>query len=140
MRKLNAAALALSIVLAPYGAGALEAVTVTPLTAKSETAAGQPIALPQQDVRVLVSVYDIAPGAKLPVHKHPFARYALVESGTLEVTNVETGEASVYRKGDFVVEMIDLWHRAENIGEDPVRLIVIDQIEGDAQNTLLQAR
>lgn len=121
-------------------AHALEAVIVTPLSTRSETASGQPITLPQQNVRVSVSIFDIAPGAKLPVHKHPFARYALVESGSLEVTNVESGQSTVYEKGDFIVEMIDQWHRAENVGADAVRLVVIDQVEGDTENTLLRAR
>lgn len=119
---------------------ALEAVTITPLAKLSATASGQPITLPREDVRVIVSVFDIAPGAKLPVHKHPFARYALVESGELEVTNVETGTSNLYIKGDFIVEMIDQWHRAENVGKDAVRLLVIDQIEGEVENTLLRAK
>jgi len=139
MNYLAPAALALAIAVSG-AAHALEAVTVTPLTTRHETASGQPITLPQKDVRVVVSIFDIAPGAKLPVHKHPFARYGVVESGSLEVTNVETGDSTVYTKGDFIVEMIDQWHRAENVGEDAVRLLVIDQIEGEVENTLLRAR
>src|SRR5690554_1259450 len=122
------------------GVQALEAVTVTPLWTKTETASGQPISLPAKDVRVIVSTFDIAPKASLPVHKHPFARYALVQAGSLEVTNVETGDSSVYNTGDFIIEMIDQWHRARNVGEDTVKLLVIDQIEGEVENTLLSAR
>lgn len=132
-----------AIILGAVAAGpapALEAVTVTPLANHSVTASGQPITLPQVDVRVIVSVFDIAPGAKLPVHKHPFARYALVEAGELEVTNVETGKSTLYIKGDFIVEMIDQWHRAQNVGDNPVRLVVIDQIAGEVENTLLRTK
>ena len=104
----------------------------------TQTASGKPIILPQKDVRVIVSTFDIAPGATLPIHKHPFARYGVVQAGTLKVTNVETNESKVYKTGDFIVEMIDQWHRAENIGDSAVKLLVIDQVEGAASNTVLK--
>ena len=138
MNYLAPAALALAIAISG-AAHALEAVTVTPLTTRHETASGQPITLPQKDVRVVVSIFDIAPGAKLPVHKHPFARYGVVESGSLEVTNVETGDSTVYTKGDFIVEMIDHGTGREcrrrcgaSSGHRPDR--------GRVENTLLRAR
>lgn len=128
---------ATACLLASSAVSALEAVTVKPLAEKTETASGQPITLPRKDVRVLVSTYDIAPGARLPVHKHPFARYAVVQGGTLEVTNTTTGASTTYRTGDVVIEMIDQWHHARNIGADAVKLLVIDQIEGAGGNTVL---
>lgn len=128
----------IAVVLSTKAAFALEGVTVTPLREMSETASGKPIVLPQNNVRVIVSTFDIAPGATLPVHKHPFARYAAVQAGTLKVINVETNEAKIYKTGDFIVEMIDQWHRAENVGDDVVKLLVIDQVEGAAGNTILK--
>lgn len=119
------------------GAHALEGVTVTPLAEKTQTASGQPIVLPQKDVRVVVSTFDIAPGATLPIHKHPFARYALVQAGSLMVVNTETNLSQIYKTGDFIIEMIGQWHRAQNIGPDAVKLLVIDQIEGKGGNTVL---
>ena len=113
-------------------------VVVTPLASKTTTASGQPITLPQKNVEVQVSRYQIAPGATLPVHKHPFPRYAYVEQGTLKVTNVETGASNTYKSGDFIIEMIGQWHQATNIGADPVTLLVIDQVEQGAKNTILK--
>ena len=140
MRMILASALLLAC--ATSAAQALDshgaAVVMSPLASATQTASGQPITLPQKNVQVLVSTYEIAPGAKLPVHKHPFPRYAYVQAGTLEVTNVETGKSTTYRPGDFVVEMIGQWHRGANIGTDTVKLLVIDQVEEGAQNTILQ--
>lgn len=125
-------------------AGALDSgsagakVVVKPLASVTTTASGQPIILPQKNVRVLVSTYEIPSGATLPVHKHPSARYAYVQGGTLQVTNVETGQSKTYQTGDFIVEMIDTWHQAVNLGADPVRLLVIDQVEEGTANTLLR--
>ena len=113
-------------------------VVVTPLSSTTATASGQPITLPHKDVQVLLSSYEIPAGAKLPVHEHPFARYAYVLAGTLQVTNVETGKSNTYKPGDFIVEMIGQWHKAANVGADPVRLLVIDQVEEGVQNTILQ--
>jgi quercetin dioxygenase-like cupin family protein len=118
--------------------GAAAPVIVTPVRTTTVTSTGQPISLPQGNVEVSASLYDIAPGATLPVHKHPFARYGYVLSGTLKVTNVDTGKSDVFKTGDFIVEMIDQWHQGSNIGADPVRLLVIDQIEPGAKATVLR--
>ena len=113
-------------------------VVVTPLASITETASGQPIVLPQKDVQVLVSSFEIPPGAKLPVHMHPSARYAYVLEGQLEVTNVDTGKSTSYKKGDFIVEMIGTWHQGANVGSEPVKLLVIDQVEKGTSNTVLK--
>ena len=118
--------------------GAAAPVVVTLVKTTAVTSTGQPLILPQRNVEVSASVYDIAPGATLPVHKHPFARYAYVLAGTLQVTNVDTGKSDVFKTGDFIVEMIDQWHRGSNIGADPVKLVVIDQIEAGTQATVLK--
>jgi quercetin dioxygenase-like cupin family protein len=81
---------------------------------------------------------NIPAGANLPEHKHPFARYAYVQAGTLRVTNTETGRSETYKQGDFIVEAIDQWHKAANIGADAVKLVVIDQVEGTGSNTVLR--
>ena len=118
--------------------GAAAPVVVTPVKSTGVTSTGQPIMLPQKNVEVTASIFDIAPGATLPVHKHPFPRYGYVLSGTLKVTNVDTGKSDTFKTGDFIVEMIDQWHQGSNIGADPVKLLVIDQIEAGAQATVLK--
>jgi quercetin dioxygenase-like cupin family protein len=114
------------------------AVVVKQVASTAVTASGQPIRLPQKDVHVVVSTFDIPAGANLPEHKHPFARYAYVLAGVLRVTNVETGKSETYKQGDFIVEAIDQWHKATNIGADAVKLLVIDQMEGTGSNTVLR--
>lgn len=142
MRKILVSTLLLTAAFYAHGAWALDSsgtpVVVTPLTSRTTTASGQPITLPGKNVQVLVSTYDIAAGATLPVHRHPFPRYAYVEAGTLKVTNVETGDSNTYKTGDFIVEMLSQWHQATNIGDGPVKLLVIDQVEEGAKNTELR--
>jgi quercetin dioxygenase-like cupin family protein len=102
------------------------------------TNAGQPIKLPQGNVEVVVWMYDIPAGSKLPVHKHPSQRYAYVLQGTLQVTDVATGRNFEYKPGDFIVEMVDGWHYGANNGRHSVRLLVIDQVEKGQANTILK--
>jgi quercetin dioxygenase-like cupin family protein len=113
-------------------------VTVTPMLTTSVTSSGQPIVLPQTDVQLIVSTYEIQPGATLPVHKHPSARYAYVVSGTLSVANDATGVTAVFKPGDFVVEAIGQWHQGANIGPDVVKLLVIDQTEKGHATVILR--
>lgn len=130
------AALAGLLVVAP--ARAEEGVAVRPIGSATRTAAGQPIRLPQGDARVSMSEFTLAPGARLPVHKHPFPRFAYVLTGTLAVTDQETGRTIVYKPGDMVVEVVDRWHSGANAGPTPVRLLVIDEVAGDVSNTILR--
>lgn len=85
-----------------------------------------------------MAVYDIAAGAALPEHLHPFPRYGYVLSGTLQVVNTETGKVDEYKPGDFIVESVDQWHQGANIGQEPVKLLVIDMTEGENKNTVLK--
>jgi len=111
---------------------------VTQIRSATTTDGRQPITLPEGKVTVIASTYDIPAGATLPVHKHPSARYAYVLSGELRVTNDETGEATDYKAGDFVVEMIDTWHLGTNTGTEVVRLLVIDQVGSDGVTVVLK--
>jgi len=113
-------------------------VVVSTVLSTNVTASGQPIVLPQKDVHIVVSTYNIAKGAKLSVHEHPFARYAYVLAGRLQVTNTETGRSNVYKAGDFIVEAIGQSHQAANVGTGPVKLLVVDQVEGDGSNTVVR--
>jgi len=113
-------------------------VTTSKLFSTTTTATGQPIALPKGGAEVIVWTYEIPAGAKLPVHKHPFPRYAYVLSGTLRVATADESRTWNYKAGDFIVEMIDAWHYGTNTGTEPVRLLVIDQVEVGQANTLLR--
>ena len=101
-----------------------------------KTVLGQPLALPHHEPRVIVTVLEIAPGASLPRHMHPFQRYAFVLDGELTVT-FDGGKQFHYHAGNFIVEAVDTWHFGANPGKVPVRLLVIDQVEDSQSNTIL---
>jgi quercetin dioxygenase-like cupin family protein len=134
---MNAIRLAVIVLLAaPAQAAEDRAVVATPVLTSTITATGQPIVLPRENPQVRVVTLDIAPGAVLPEHKHPYPRYGYVLAGTLRVTNTDTGTSMVYGVGDFIIEAVDQWHRGASIGSEPVRLLVIDQVEGGRANVV----
>jgi len=115
-----------------------KAATVTPILKTDRTFSGTKISLPQGDVEVVVSQYEIAPGASLPIHKHPYPRYAYVFSGTLEVFNEVTGKTTTLKAGDFGVESVNQWHKGTNTGSEPLKLLVIDQVKKGENNVILK--
>lgn len=136
-----ALALGLLLIASPLYADtqpAASKIVVKPVLSATTTSSGQPIVLPQKDAQVIVSTYEIPPGAVLPKHKHPFPRYAYVQAGTIEVTNLDTGKTQIFKTGDLILEAVDQWHFGANKGKAPVKLLVIDMVEKGAANVVLQ--
>jgi quercetin dioxygenase-like cupin family protein len=127
-----------ALVVTPLQAQERKEVTVTQLLSTTVTSSGQPIVLPQKDAQIVVSIYDVAADARLPVHKHPYPRYGYVLSGELRVTNMETGRSDTYKAGDFILESVGQWHMGANIRGTPLKLLVIDIVEKGQTNTVVQ--
>jgi quercetin dioxygenase-like cupin family protein len=136
-RTISMAAAMLMTLATPLSAKA-EAVKITPLLSTAVTSSGQPIVLPQGNIQLITSIYEIAPGAKLPEHEHNAQRYGYLMSGRLRITNTETGKSDEFKPGDFIVESRGQWHKAESIGTEPIKLLVIDQVEPGEKTTVLR--
>jgi len=113
-------------------------VTIKQLLSTTTTSAGQKIELPKKDAELVASVFEIPPGALLPEHEHPYPRYGYILSGSLRVTDTETGQSRTYRAGDFVLEAVGRWHTGANAGAEPTRLLVIDIVQNGHTNTVLR--
>jgi quercetin dioxygenase-like cupin family protein len=135
-------AAALLMLAAPLSARAdavkADAVKISPVLTTTVTSSGQPIVLPQGNVQLITSIYEIPPGAKLPEHEHNSQRYGYMMSGHLRITLTESGKSVEFKPGDFIVEARGQWHKAENIGGKPVKLLVIDQVEPGEKTTVLR--
>ncbi len=101
----------------------------------TQTVTGQPIAMPAQP-RLQVTRLTIDPGAGLPVHKHPYPRYAYILKGEIEVT-IEGRKPHLYHAGEFIPEVIDGWHFGTNHGQQPVELLVIDHTPQDVTSNII---
>ncbi|MBB2701708.1 UNVERIFIED_ORG: quercetin dioxygenase-like cupin family protein [Rhizobium esperanzae] len=136
--KVISIATALFALACPANAFENNAVAATLILRTDRTIAGQPIIVPRKDVEVIASIYEIAPGATLPIHQHRYQRYGYVLSGEITVTNTESGKESIFTAGNFIVESWGIWHKGANNGTEPVKLLVIDQVEKGSENVLPQ--
>jgi quercetin dioxygenase-like cupin family protein len=129
----------LSVAFSTVGAAVAKepapAEVVTEIARATITATGQPITLPQGPLEVVASIYTLAPGVRLPEHKHPYQRYAYILEGQLMV---QQGDSSsrVYHAGEFVIESVDRWHFGATVGAVPVKLLVIDQLPPGGEVTV----
>jgi len=131
MRMMLRATLSLPLLLAIAGASAQTPPPVpatTILNRASSTVTGQPLAFPTGPLEVVVAVTEIPAGGALPMHKHPWPRYAIVERGRLRVSYEEAGLVREFGPGEAVIEAVDQWHEGRVIGPDPVRILVVDQV------------
>ena len=128
-----------TLILGGLSAQALEAppVVVKELSKAIANDVGQPIRQPRGKLQLVVSTYDIAAGAKLPQHKHPYQRYAYVLQGELNVVQVGRS-ARIYKAGEFIAESVNRWHYGETFGSVPVKLLVIVQLPPGKASTLLR--
>ncbi|MCE3289319.1 MAG: cupin [Caulobacter sp.] len=121
-------------------AAALPAVAQAPETqvlgTYTTTNTGQPILAPEGPLTLTISRVTIPAKASLPVHKHPFQRYAYVESGSVTVRNLDTGTSVEFKPGSTIVEARDQWHTGTAMGDQPVVLLVIDQTPPGQANTV----
>jgi len=116
--------LALAALATPLAA---QPVTIgTPVTVDA-TLSGQPIRAPSGDLRVTITHTQLPVGGKLAAHRHPYPRLVQVLQGRLEVRNLDTGQVRQAQAGDWMVDAVEQWHEAVVVGDEPVRLMTVDQ-------------
>src|SRR5215469_4268906 len=137
MRLVAIACLA-SAIMALANAAEVPKVRINPVARTDKTVLGQPIVVPP-NAELRAFTVEFEPGARLRIHKHPYPHYVYVEKGTLTVMNVETGRSLAFKQGSFFVEMINTWHYGINETNEPVKLLVIEQMPKNvATNTVLK--
>jgi quercetin dioxygenase-like cupin family protein len=101
------------------------------------TLTGQHIELPSGPVRVTISEMSLPVGARLPRHRHPFARYVHVLAGRLAVTDLTTGAVVELGPRDWAIDIVEAWHEGQALGDEPVRLLLIEQAPAGAVTTVV---
>ncbi len=92
-----------------------------------KTASGQAIKAAPGEVRYTITQGVIPVGGGVAAHKHPYPRLVNVLAGRLKVTNLDTGEVRELKTGDWLVDPVEQWHETAVLGDEPVRLLTIDQ-------------
>ncbi len=78
---------------------------------------------PSEKPFVSILRIKIAPGALLPLHKHPIINAGYMLVGELTV-NTEEGKILHLKAGDPIIEVVDKWHSGRNSGEKIAEIIV----------------
>lgn len=74
--------------------------------------------------KVTVSIVTIAPGAETVFHRHPAPLVAYILEGEMSVDYGAKGIKN-YRKGDALIEAMDVAHRGMNAGPDLVKILAV---------------
>jgi quercetin dioxygenase-like cupin family protein len=97
---------------------------ITEILETTTTAAGPAIRFPQGENQVTALMLELAPGGQVGRHVHPVPLFAYILEGTLTV-EVEGHAARTFRAGDGFVDVVNLWHNGRNLGDKPVRFLVV---------------
>jgi quercetin dioxygenase-like cupin family protein len=78
---------------------------------------------PSKNPEITILGYEIPPGVRLPMHKHPVINAGVVLQGKLMVLTKE-GKQLILNPGDSIIELVNQWHYGVNQGSEPVKLIM----------------
>jgi quercetin dioxygenase-like cupin family protein len=91
----------------------------------STTINGQKIEYPKTDKAEMASILvEIQPGKENGRHMHSAPTYVHVLEGTMTV-EFEDGSRQTFKAGSGFLEAMNTLHSAKNLGEVPLRLLVV---------------
>ena len=100
-------------------------VTVTAVMKGSTTISGQKIEYPKTDKAEMSSVLvEIQPGKENGRHMHAVPTYVHVLEGTMTV-EFEDGTRQTFKAGTGFLEVVNTVHSAKNLGDVPLKLLVV---------------
>ena len=113
---------------------AQQAPKVSPVIKANATASGQKLQYPQTDKPEIESVLiEIAPGGESGRHMHPVPTYVYVLEGTLTV-EMDKESPREYAAGSGFLESLNTWHNGKNLGQAPVKALVVFVSEEGKKN------
>ena len=78
---------------------------------------------PEGAAEISVLRIEIAPGAQLPLHRHPVINAGYLLSGQLTVVT-ENNDTLHLKAGEAVIEVVNTWHYGKNEGDTPAVIVV----------------
>lgn len=120
-------AVALAAVLAGISVGAQAAdmpgVTSALVLQSTTTGDGVPLAYPAGTPQITSRLFEFAPGAETPLHRHAMPLYAYILEG--ELTLLSDGQpVRRFKAGEAFMET-SLWHLGRNETGKPLRLLAV---------------
>ena len=113
---------------------AQQAPKISPVVKATTSATGQKLQYPQTDKPEIESVLiEIAPGGESGRHMHPVPTYVYVLEGTLTLES-DHGAPREYAAGSGFLESMNSWHNGKNLGQAPVKALVVFVSEEGKKN------
>ena len=106
---------------APANAAGYPAV---PLLSTGVTVLGEKLRYPAGEPHVNASIITLAPGQRTIPHTHGVPLFAYILEGELTVDYGKHGTRT-YKKGDSLMEAMNVAHFSVNNGAEPVRLLAV---------------
>lgn len=98
---------------------------VEQLLSSGKTVVGEDLRYPTTGApRITVAIVTVGPGASASFHRHPVPLVAYVLEGELSVDYGAQG-VKTYRRGDALIEAMNVSHRGMNHGPDVVKLLAV---------------
>jgi quercetin dioxygenase-like cupin family protein len=96
-----------------------------PLLSTGKTIVGETIRYPRTgEAHVTAAIFTLEPGGKSILHKHGVPLFAYILEGELTVDYGKQGTRT-YKKGDSLMEAMNIAHFSVNNGGEPVRLLAV---------------
>ena len=89
----------------------------------SETGMGKEIVYPSGKAMITAFEFTVPVGSPVVAHTHSFPVLIMIQQGEIELT--QGGKSYNYKAGDAFVEDVGVVHESKNIGNVPVKAIVI---------------
>ncbi len=94
----------------------------------SKTVIGQEIQYPTENNPLIISkIVTIPVGVETVEHIHEFPLYAYIMEGDIRVEykEVDKQESHTFGPGDSFIEAINVTHKGINVGDVPVKILVV---------------
>ena len=89
----------------------------------SQTGMGNEIKYPSGKAMITAFEFTVPVGAPVTPHTHSFPVLIMIQQGEIEL--IHEGKTQIYKAGDAFVEDVGIVHESKNIGNVPVKAIVV---------------
>ena len=89
----------------------------------SETGMGKEIVYPSGKAMITAFEFTVPVGSPVVAHTHSFPVLIMIQQGEIELN--QDGKSYIYKAGDAFVEDVGVVHESKNIGDVPVKAIVV---------------
>ena len=88
-----------------------------------QTGMGNDIVYPSGKAKITAFEFNVPVGGPVVPHTHSFPVLIMIQQGEIELT--QGGKSYIYKAGDAFVEDVGVVHESKNIGDVPVKAIVV---------------